>query len=64
MKLIEYVFRNKMTIGTLADRIGYNRSYLSEVMHGHRVAGKKLAKALEKETEGFITAQELLDGKF
>lgn len=64
MKLIEYLFRKKMTIGTLAERIGYDRSYLSQVMHGHTKAGKKLAKALEKETEGFITAQELLDGKF
>lgn len=64
MKLIEYMFRKKMTIGTLAEKIGYDRSYLSEVMRGNKKAGKKLAKALEIETEGFITAQELLDGKF
>ena len=59
MNLETYLFENRMCISTLAHKIGYNRCYLSDVVHGHKTAGKKLAKILEKETEGFVTDKQL-----
>ncbi len=64
MKLRTYLWEHEMTLGTFADKTGYNRSYLSQIMHGNIKPGKRCARELEKATGGYITAQELLDGKF
>ncbi len=64
MKLKTWLFMNDMTIGTFAQQTGYNRTYLGQIMSGKAIPGRRCSEALEKATDGYITAKELLDGKF
>lgn len=52
-----------MTIQQFASLIMYDRTYVSQVMKGALKPGKKLAMAIEKATNGEVTAAELLKDK-
>lgn len=60
MDLREYLFRKRISITDFAAKIRYNRVYLSKIINGSRIPGKKLAEDIEKATNGEVTAKELL----
>ena len=60
MDLREYLFRKRFSVTEFAKKINYSRTYVNEIVTGNRTPGRKLAKAIEKETEGEVTAKELL----
>jgi len=60
MHLREYLWKHKITIQQFAEKVSYNRNYISLVMKGEKKAGKRLAKAIEEATNGEVTAEELL----
>lgn len=60
MKLKDYLYFNKISTTDFAEQINYQRSYLSAVTNGSRKCGAKLAKIIEKATNGQVTAKELL----
>jgi len=64
MKLREYLWKNQMTLNTFADKTSYNRTYLSHIVRGKMKPGRRCAEALERATDGYITAEELLNGIF
>lgn len=61
MKLREYLFYNSISVKAFSQIIGCTRVHLSEVIHGRRKAGKRLAKDIERATEGKVTTKEILD---
>jgi len=63
MELKLYLVRNKISITDFSVRIGCNRSYLSEIINGAKMPGKRLAKDIEEATNGEVTAKELLQVK-
>lgn len=60
MDLREYLFRKKIKIVDFAKEIQYGRTYVNEIVTGSKKPGKKFAQAVEKATEGAVTAKELL----
>lgn len=64
MKLRKYLWDNELCMSTFAKKIGYSRTYLSQVMSGKVKPGKRCARDIEVGTGGVITAAELLDGSF
>lgn len=64
MKLRKYLWDNELCMTTFAQKLGYNRAYMSQIMNGRVKPGKRCARDIEAGTDGFITAAELLDGSF
>ena len=63
MDLREYLFRKKLSVTKFSEMIDSNRAYLSLVIHGRTKPGKRLAKDIERATNGEVTAEELLREK-
>jgi len=63
MELDEWLFRNKMTITSLAKSLDINRVHLNAIVNKKLIAGKRLAKDIEIATHGQVTMAELLAGK-
>lgn len=63
MDLREYLFRNRLTVTELSKKLECHRTYLSEIVNGARKPGKRLAKDIERATDGQVTADELLKEK-
>tara|TARA_R110000868_G_scaffold35874_3_gene128021 strand:- start:180 stop:392 length:213 start_codon:yes stop_codon:yes gene_type:complete len=63
MQLRIYLTLKGMTITDFAKRLNYSRAQISKVMSGIYKAGNKLARLIEKETNGFVTAEEVLSFK-
>lgn len=61
MDLREYLFKNRMTLVEFSRVVDFNRDHLSRVMHGRKRPSKKLARIIEKATNGHVKAQELLN---
>lgn len=59
MDLREYLFRNRLTVKEFSEKIKYQRTYISAVIHG-KTPGKKLASAIEEATAGEVKAKDLL----
>jgi hypothetical protein len=60
MDLRTYLFFKRRSIKSLADAIDYTPSQLSAVVNGRRRPGRKLARLIEKATNGDIKAVDLL----
>lgn len=60
MDLREYLFRKKIHVSDFAKVVNYSRQHLYGVISGKLRAGKKLADAIEKATEGAVKAKDLL----
>lgn len=56
MNLREYLFYNKITVKDFADKLGYSRSYISGIVHELSMPSPRLAKEIEKVTQGKIKA--------
>ena len=61
MDLREYLFRKRLTVTEFAKKINYGRTYVNEIVTGNRAPGRKLAEAIEKETNGDVTFNELIN---
>ncbi len=60
MEIKEYLFRNDMSIKRLADIIECHPAYLGAVKRKEKKPGKKLARQIERATNGDVKAKELL----
>ena len=60
MNLREYLFKKRITQIDFAKRLGISRGHLGQILHSTKHPSRKLAKKIEEETEGKVTAAELL----
>lgn len=60
MELREYLFRNRISITDFSKKVDFSRNYISQIALGYRKPSKKLAKLIEKETNGEVTLEELI----
>lgn len=56
----EYLFKKRITQVEFAKKLGISRGHLSQILHGTKHPSRKLAKKIEEETEGKVTAIKLL----
>lgn len=59
-----YLLKKNITIKAFAERLDYHYTYITDVCSGRRPIGKRLAKAIERETQGEIKAEDLIAGKW
>lgn len=60
MDLREYLFYNRITIKKFSETVECTRTHLSEIIHGRRSASRRLAKDIEKATDGQVKAKDLI----
>ena len=60
MNFREYLFKKRITQVDFAKRLGISRGHLGQILHRTKHPSRKLAKKIEEETEGKVTALELL----
>ena len=60
MNFREYLFNKRITQIEFAKKLEISRGHLSQILHGTKHPSRKLAKKIEDETEGKVTAIELL----
>ncbi len=60
MDLREYLFRERISTQEFAQKLEYSRTHLSLIANGKAKPSLRLAKAIEKETDGKVTVQDLL----
>lgn len=63
MDLRTYLFLKNMTLKSFSETLNYSTAQISQVMHGRRKPGRKLARLIEQATNGEIKAEELLKDK-
>lgn len=63
MDLKEYLYIKRTTIKDFAEYMGYSREHMSAVINGHLKPSKAMAKAIERATNGEVTAEEVLQRK-
>jgi len=63
MKLRDWMYERGISQAKFAERLGITRSYLSALICKLKSPGKKVALAVEKETEGDISASSILTGE-
>lgn len=64
MDLREYLFYNKKTVTNMAKEIDITRSYLSKIIHGRIAISKKIAKSIERATNGNVKISSPLPDTF
>lgn len=60
MNFREYLFKKRISQVEFAKKLGVSRGHLNQILHGNKHPSRKLAKKIEEETEGKVTAIELL----
>lgn len=63
MDLRTYLFIHKMKVPEFSKRINFSPSHLHGIIHKKRKLSLKLAKIIEKETNGEVTIDELMKGE-
>lgn len=61
MELREYLFRNRVEVKQLAQELDYCRHHLSNIVNKKSFASHRLAKEIEKITNGQVTIPELIN---
>jgi DNA-binding transcriptional regulator YdaS (Cro superfamily) len=61
MDLREWLFRNRIKITPFARSLEYDPVHLNKIVNGKRNPSKRLAKAIEKATNGEVKADELVN---
>ncbi len=59
MKLRDYLHEREISITDFAKSIGASRDYISRISLGKLKPSKWLAKEIERETQGKVTAEEM-----
>lgn len=62
MKLREYLFIHRMTVKEFSELVDYSRTHLSAIVNEKLKPSPKLARRIEKETNGEVKADEFLKG--
>lgn len=60
MELKLYLVKNRLTINEFSEMLNYSRTHLSAIINGRLSPSKKLAKMIEKATNGEVSIKELL----
>lgn len=60
MTLRDYLYYNKISVKEFSESLDYSRTHMSAIIHGRLKPSKRLAKAIEKATNGEVKAEELL----
>jgi plasmid maintenance system antidote protein VapI len=60
MNLKEYLFFKRMTVKEFSQIMDYSRTHMSSIVNGTATAGIKLAKRIEKFTDGELKAIDLM----
>lgn len=63
MNLREYLFHNRLSVKKFSEILDSSRNYISQVVNERVVPSKKLARNIEKATNGQVTSKELLKHK-
>jgi transcriptional regulator with XRE-family HTH domain len=63
MKLREYLFIHRMTVKEFSELVDYSRTHLSAIVNEKLRPSPKLARRIEKETNGEVKAEDLLKGE-
>jgi DNA-binding transcriptional regulator YdaS (Cro superfamily) len=63
MDLREYLFIHRLSVKDFSEKLDYSRTHLSAIVHGKLKPSKRLARAIERETNGEVTVEELLKGE-
>lgn len=63
MDLKDYLYLKRITINDFSELIGYSRNHISGIINKRLKPTKKLAKYIEKMTDGEVKAEELLKGE-
>lgn len=63
MNLREYLFLKRMSVTEFSKLVDHSRNYISQIVNGKHIPSKKLARAIEKATNGEVTAEELIKGE-
>lgn len=58
--LREHLYQKRMTITEFADKIHASRAYISHIINGNKKPGRRLAKDIERGTDGLVTAESLM----
>jgi transcriptional regulator with XRE-family HTH domain len=62
MNLREYLFIRRMSVKSFSEIVDYSRTHISSIVNGRLIPSPKLARRIEKETNGEVKAEELLRG--
>lgn len=60
MELREYLFRNKITVKKFAELLDYSIVTISAISNGRIKPGAKLARYIEKQTNGAVMTDDLI----
>lgn len=60
MKLADYLYFNKLTIGEMAKKIGMSREHLGKIVSGKQIPSVPTARKIEEATDGQVSAIELV----
>lgn len=60
MKIRIYLLKKGLTIKQFAESIDFEPSYIAAIARGKVKAGRKVARIIEKATEGEIKAEEVI----
>lgn len=60
MKLKEYLFFEKKTIKQFAKDTDYSATHMWEIVNEKRIPSKRMAKIIEKATNGEVTIADLI----
>lgn len=63
MNLREYLFRHNLNVTEFSRQIDFSRTHLSKVIHGERKPSLKLARAIERATNGEVSIKEQREDK-
>lgn len=59
MDIREFLFMNRMTVSEFAQKLDVCPNHITAIKNGRYRAGKKLARDIEKFSDGHIKAEEL-----
>ena len=60
MNLRDYLYHNRISVSEFSETIDYSRTHISGVLHGKLRPSSRLARAIEKATNGEVTVEELM----
>lgn len=63
MKLREYLFVKRISVKDFSQIVDYSRTHISAIVNEKLKPSPKLARRIEKETNGEVTIDELLKGE-
>lgn len=63
MNLREYLFVKRMTIQEFSENVEYSRVHISSIVNGKLKPSRKLARQIERATNGEVKAEDLLKGE-